>query len=63
MTSTTDRIIGAANEVAGALKQAVGEAVGNPRLEIEGAAQRVKGQAQTSLGEAKDAVKKFINKT
>ena len=33
MGSTTDKIKGAANEAAGAVKQGVGEAVGNPNLQ------------------------------
>ncbi len=55
MTSTTDKIKGAANEVAGAVKQGVGEAVGNPKLQVEGAAQKLKGQAQGAVGDAKDS--------
>jgi len=62
MTSTTDKIKGAANEVAGAVKRGVGEAVGNPKLQVEGAAQKLKGQAQGAVGDAKDAVKKVVDK-
>jgi len=46
MTSTTDKIKGAANEAAGAVKKGVGDAVGNPKLQVEGEAQKLKGQAQ-----------------
>ena len=45
MTSTTDKIKGAANEVAGSLKKGVGEALGNPKLQVEGAAQKLKGES------------------
>ena len=45
MGSTTDKIKGAANQAAGAVKQGVGEAVGNPNLEVEGAAQKLKGRS------------------
>lgn len=62
MTSTTDKIKGAANEVAGTVKHGVGEAVGNPNLQVEGAAQKLKGDAQATVGQAKDAVKKVIDK-
>ena len=62
MTSTTDKIKGAANEVAGALKQGVGEAVGNPKLQVEGAAQKLKGRAQGAVGDAKDAAKDAAHK-
>jgi uncharacterized protein YjbJ (UPF0337 family) len=62
MGSTTDKIKGLANQAAGAVKQGVGEAVGNPNLEIEGAAQKLKGHAQETVGEAKEAVKKLVDK-
>jgi uncharacterized protein YjbJ (UPF0337 family) len=57
MTSTTDKIKGAANEAAGSIKKGVGDAVGNPKLEAEGAAQKLKGKVQGAVGDAKDAVK------
>ncbi|MGA3063563.1 MAG: CsbD family protein [Methylocystis sp.] len=62
MTSTTDKIKGAANQVAGTVKQGVGDAVGNPKLQVEGAAQKLKGEAQGAVGDAKDAVKKVVDK-
>ncbi len=62
MNSTTDKIKSAENEAAGSIKQVVGKAVGNPSLEIEGAAQSLKGEAQGALGDAKDAVKKLVDK-
>ena len=62
MSSTTDKIKGAANEAAGTVKKGVGEAVGNPKLQVEGAGQKLKGEAQGAVGEAKDAVKKIADK-
>jgi uncharacterized protein YjbJ (UPF0337 family) len=62
MGSNTDKIKGAANQAAGAVKQGVGEAVGNPNLEVEGAAQKLKGEVQETVGKAKDAVKKLVDK-
>jgi uncharacterized protein YjbJ (UPF0337 family) len=62
MTSTTDKIKGAANQAAGAVKKGVGEAVGNPKLQVEGAAQKLKGHAQGAVGDAKDAVKEMAKK-
>ena len=61
MGSTTDKIKGMANEAAGNVKQAVGKAVGNERLEVEGAIQEKKGEAQQALGKAKDSVKKGVD--
>ena len=43
-------------------KQGVGQAVGNPNLELEGAVQELKGEAQEAVGKAKDAVKKLVDK-
>jgi uncharacterized protein YjbJ (UPF0337 family) len=50
MSSTSNRIKGYANEAAGRLKQGVGKAVGNDRLRANGAAQKMKGEAQRALG-------------
>jgi len=62
MGSTTDKIKGVANEAVGAVKKGVGEAVGNPNLKVEGAVQKLKGEVQQNLGQAKDAVKEVIDK-
>ncbi len=63
MSSTTDKIKGVANEVAGSVKEGVGKAVGSDKLRAEGAAQDLKGRAQKAVGDAKDAVKTAANKT
>ena len=62
MSSSTDKIKGAANEAVGNVKQAAGKAVGNDRLTVEGALQERKGEAQHAVGKAKDAVKNVIDK-
>ena len=61
MSSTTDKIKGIADKAAGSVKQKVGNAVGNPRLQVEGAAQKRVGEAEQAYGKAKDAVKKVID--
>lgn len=61
MSSTTDKIKGMANEAAGNVKQAVGKATDNPKLQGEGIAQERKGEAQQAVGDAKAAVKKTID--
>jgi uncharacterized protein YjbJ (UPF0337 family) len=40
------------------VKQAAGKAVGNERLQAEGAADKVAGAAKEGVGKAKDAVHK-----
>lgn len=62
MTSTTDKIKGAANAAMGNGKQAAGKAVGNDRLRAQGMMQERKGEAQQAVGKAKDAVKKVMDK-
>ena len=62
MTSTTDKIKGAANEAMGNVKQAAGKVAGNDRLRAQGMMQERKGEAQQAVGKAKDAVKKIIDK-
>ncbi|MFZ1774398.1 MAG: CsbD family protein [Rhizobiaceae bacterium] len=52
-----DRIIGSAKVVAGKLKEAVGKAVGDAKLEAEGAADTIEGKVQNAIGGVKDAIK------
>ena len=51
-------IEGATQKGVGAVKQAVGKAVGNERLQAEGLADKVAGSAKEAIGKAKDAVHK-----
>ena len=62
MGSTTDKIKGMANEAAGNVKQAVGKATGNEKMEAEGFVQERKGEAQQAVGKAKDKVKDIVDK-
>jgi uncharacterized protein YjbJ (UPF0337 family) len=50
-----DKVEGKFEQVAGKIKQTVGEAVGNDRLANAGAADQVKGAAKEAWGNAKDA--------
>lgn len=58
MSSTTDKIKGAANQAVGKVKQGVGEATNDPALKGEGRLQEAKGDAQKAVGNVKDAIKK-----
>jgi uncharacterized protein YjbJ (UPF0337 family) len=58
MSSTTDKLKGAANQVAGKVKQGVGEATDDPALKGEGKVQEAKGDLQKAVGKGKDAIKK-----
>lgn len=62
MSSTGDKVKGVANEAVGNVKQGVGKATGNNKLRAEGTAQEIKGDAQKKVADAKDAVKKGVDK-
>jgi len=51
-------IEGATQKGVGAVKETIGKAVGNPRLQAEGMADKVVGSAKEAVGKAKDAVHK-----
>jgi len=52
-----DRVVGSAKQVKGAVKQAVGKAVGDTKLETEGKADKIKGKVQNAIGGVKDMLK------
>jgi uncharacterized protein YjbJ (UPF0337 family) len=51
-------IEGAAQKGVGTVKQAVGKAIGNEKLQAEGLADKAIGSAKEGVGKAKDAVHK-----
>ena len=55
-TVSEHTVKGKYDEVAGKVKQGVGEAVGNNKLANEGTAQQVKGHAEQAWGTVKEAV-------
>lgn len=57
-----DRIIGAAKDVAGKVKEGVGSAIGNKKLEAEGLVEQAEGKVQGSFGKAKDAAREAVDK-
>lgn len=50
-----DQVSGKAEQVAGKVKQSVGETFGNQKLANQGVADQVKGAAKETWGNAKDA--------
>jgi uncharacterized protein YjbJ (UPF0337 family) len=52
-----DRIIGSAKQIKGAVKEAVGKAAGDSKLESEGKADKLEGKVQNAIGGLKDALK------
>ena len=51
-------IKGATQKGVGSVKETVGKAVGNRKLQAEGVADKVAGSAKEAVGKAKDAVHK-----
>ena len=52
-----DRVVGAAKEIKGTVKQVVGKAVGDSKLETEGRADKIEGKVQNAIGGLKDTLK------
>ena len=54
---TKDRVVGSAKQIKGAVKQVVGKAIGDAKLESEGRADKVEGKVQNAIGGLKDKLK------
>jgi len=52
-----DRIAGSAKQVKGTVKEVVGKAIGDTKLQSEGKADRIKGKVQNAIGGIKDTLK------
>ena len=56
--STKDQIKGKVDEVAGAVKEKIGHATNNPKLEDQGTAQKMGGKIQKKVGQVEKVVEK-----
>ena len=54
-----DQVVGTARAAKGAIKEAVGKAVGNTRLTVEGQAEKASGKLQNAVGGARVLIKKL----
>jgi len=52
-SSTKDTVKGSVKEAVGKVKEATGNAIGNPDLQDRGTAQRVAGKVERKLGDVK----------
>lgn len=52
-----DRVKGSAKIVRGKIKEAVGKAVGDAKLESEGKADKIEGKVQNAVGGLKDTIR------
>ena len=57
-----DEAKGAAKDIAGSIKEGIGKATGNERLEAEGVAERVEGKIQKGVGALKDAAQDALKR-
>ena len=53
-----DRIAGAAKETKGSVKETIGKAVGDAKLQSDGKADKVECKVKNAIGGLKDALKK-----
>ena len=52
-----DRIAGVAKEIKGSVKEIIGKAVGDAKLQSDGRADKIEGKVQNAIGGLKDALK------
>jgi len=52
-----DRVAGSAKEIKGKIKEGVGKAIGDAKLETEGKADKAEGKVQNAIGGLKDTVR------
>jgi len=52
-----DRIVGSGKQIKGAIKESIGQLVGDAKLQLDGKADQIDGKAQTLVGTLKDQLK------
>ena len=57
-----DRVVGSAKQIKGTIKELVGKATGDAKLESEGRADKVEGKIQNAVGGIKDTVREIVKK-
>jgi uncharacterized protein YjbJ (UPF0337 family) len=57
-----NRIVGPAKEVKGVVKEAIGKATGDARLQAEGRADKAEGKVQKAIGGAMDTMRDALKK-
>jgi uncharacterized protein YjbJ (UPF0337 family) len=57
-----NRMEGAAKQVKGSVKEAMGKVTGNRTTQAEGAAEKLAGRMQSKIGEAADAVRERMKR-
>lgn len=57
-----DQVEGGAKSVSGSIKEGVGKATGNEKLQAEGAGEKIAGKVQQGVGNLKDAARDALKK-
>ncbi len=57
-----NRVKGAAHQVKGTVKEAIGRMTGDTKLRVEGTAEKLGGKVQSSFGRAKDALRDAVRR-
>jgi len=57
-----DRIIGSSKQIKGSIKEAVGKATGDAKLQSDGEADKIEGKVQNAIGGIKDAIRNLVKK-
>lgn len=63
MSNASKRSEGSAEELGGKVKESVGKLIGNERLEVEGRAKKLQGQAQQDAAKAAERSKGSVEQT
>ena len=57
-----DRIGGSAKEIKGSVKEAIGKAIGDAKLQSDGKAEQTAGKIQNAVGGVKDSLREIVKK-
>jgi len=57
-----DRIKGAADQAKGAVKEVVGKAIGDQKMQTEGTINKLTGKVESAVGGAKDTLRDTVSK-
>jgi uncharacterized protein YjbJ (UPF0337 family) len=52
-----DRLVGSAKQIKGTVKQVIGKAVGDAKLDSDGKADKIEGKVQNAIGGLKDTLR------
>ena len=59
----SDRVEGGLKQAKGAVKEGVGKATGDTKLQTEGKADKAEGKIQNAVGGAKDKAREMLDKS